>query len=171
MFVVLCHYHERCPLLKVYDFTFIRNGTYRILAQFAKHHEEGSEIPHRQYSIYIQVLQWLTCPKGHGACATERQSGVTDSTVHVLYSLIVHLVYIGIQTYSTAVSMLLAPKNWLEREKKKKKKKKERKISLFIKPELLSNSNGDKHFSVSGSLQQSTSCRELFILFIQSVCT
>lgn len=74
----------------------------------------------------------------------------------------------GIQTYSTAVSMLLAPKKL---KKGKKKKKGERKISLFIKPELLSNSNGDKHFSVSGSLQQSTSCRELFILFIQSVCT
>lgn len=116
---------------------------------------------------YKYCNDWLMCLEGHGVCATERQSGIIGSTVHLLYSLIVHLVYMRIQTYSTAVSVLLAPKK-LE---KKKKKGGERKISLFIKPELLSNSNGDKHFSVSGSLQQSTSCRELFILFIQSVCT
>lgn len=144
-----------------------RHRTWRTTAQLAKHHIKGSEIPDGQYSIYIQASQWLTSPKGYGVCVTERQAGNPASTVHQLCSRIVHLLYTGIQTYSAAVATPLTPKsNW-----KREGKKRERKISLFITRELLSNSKRDKHFSGSGSLQQSTSCRELFILFIQSVCT
>lgn len=74
-----------------------------------------SEISDRQYSIYIQALQWLTSPKGYGACVTERQAGNLGSTVQLLYSWIVHLLYTGIQTYSAAVSRLLTPKSKLEK--------------------------------------------------------
>lgn len=94
--------------------------TQRIMVWLAKHHVKESEIPNRQYSIYIQAQQWLTSPKEYGDCVTERQAGTLGSTVHLLCSGIVHLLYTGIQTYSAAVSKLLTPKSQLEKGKQKR---------------------------------------------------
>lgn len=53
----------------------------------------------------------MTSPKGYGVCVTERQAGNLGSTLHLLFSWIVHLLYTGMQTYSAAVSKRPTPKS------------------------------------------------------------